>query len=49
MGPFQKSDASGQKGGGFETLLVDVPTYLALLTERGHFCHLSTPMLLHSI
>ena len=40
MGAFQKSDASGQKGGGLETLLVDVPMCVAQLTERGHSCPL---------
>ena len=40
MGAFQKSDASGQKRGGFETLLEGSPMCVAQLTECGHSCPL---------
>ena len=40
MGAVQKSDASGQKGGGLETLLEGSPMCVAQLTESGHSCPL---------
>ena len=40
LGAFQKSDASGQKGGGLETLLEGSPMCVAQLTESGHSCPL---------
>ena len=39
-GAFQKSDASGQKRGGYETFLERFPMCVAQLTESGHFCPL---------
>ena len=39
-GAFQKSDALGQKRGGFETLLEASPMCVAQLTEREHSCPL---------
>ena len=39
-GAFQKSDASGSKRGGFETLSEGSPMCVAQLTERGHSCPL---------
>ena len=40
MGAFQKSDASGQKRGGFETLLEGSLMCVVQLTESGHSCPL---------
>ncbi len=39
-GRISKTDASGQKQGGFETLLESSPKCVAQLTESGHSCPL---------